>query len=121
MCREPSAQASSEDAMAAPNAITVADGIAAQLSGLLNELVNRYPISKVTGVNLADAPASGRAVRLYIFQCDSDDLTLVSSFRRWWVTDTEGFRWVEKWPLTKQLIQSAEFGVDFPYVRFATD
>src|SRR5436853_3912253 len=107
--------------MAEADAIATADGIAVQLGGLFRELAGSEPVSRVAGVGLADADASGRAVRLYIFQCDSDDLTLVSTFRRWWVADADGFRWVEGWPLTKELVQSDRFEVEFPYVRFGTD
>jgi hypothetical protein len=107
--------------MAEANAAAVADGVASQLSGLFRELADRDPVSRVAGVRLADAAASGRAVRLYIFRCDSDDLSLVSTFRRWWVADADGFRLVADWPLTTEQVRSDWFGVEFPYVRFGTD
>jgi hypothetical protein len=98
-----------------------ADAIAEQLAGLYRELVTGEPDSRVAGVPLSGADASGRAARLYLFQCDSDDLVLVSTFRRWWEADARGFRWVERWPLTRELVASERFGVEFPYVRFATN
>jgi len=107
--------------MADADATKVADAIAAQLSGLFRELAEDEPFSRVAGVSLADTDASGRAVQLFIFQCDSDDLVLVSTFRRWGVADAGGFRWLEEWPLTRELVQSERFGVEFPYVRFGTD
>jgi len=97
-----------------------ADVIAEQLAGLYRELAEREPYSRVAGVSLSDAEASGRAIRLYLFQCDSDDLVLVSTFRRWWEADAAGFRWVERWPLTRELVQGDQFGVEFPFVKFAT-
>jgi len=35
--------------------------------------------------------------------------------------DAGGFRWVEKWPLDRNLVQGDRLGVECPYVRFGTD
>jgi len=107
--------------MANDFAIILADGIAGRLSGLFRELQNGVPFSSVLGMNLVGAQASGRVRQLFIFQCDSNDLELVSIFRRWWVVDADGFRWVEKWPLSQELAQSEKFGVEYPFIKFSTD
>lgn len=107
--------------MANDFAIILADGIAGRLSGLFHELQDGVLFSRVLGMSLVRAQASGRVRQLFIFQCDSDDLELVSIFRRWWVVDADGFRWVEKWPLSQELAQSEKLGVEYPFVKFSTD
>jgi hypothetical protein len=59
------------------------DRVAEQLAGLYAELAAGERFSRAAAVPLARADACGRAIRLYLFQCDSDDLVLVSTFRRW--------------------------------------
>jgi hypothetical protein len=99
----------------------VCGAIAQQLAGLYRELVDRQPFSEVARVELSAAGASGRAVRLLICQCDSDDLQLLSILRRWWVVDAEGFHGEVKWPLSKALVQQEGWEAESPFIKFATN
>ncbi len=107
--------------MTEADANVAADAVAHQLSGLFRELADGCPHSDVVAVSLVDAPASGRAERLYVFQCDSEDLQLVGTIRRSWETDAFGFRSFDRRSLTSEMVQSERWGVEMPYVRFATD
>src|SRR5262249_8761483 len=105
----------------ATGAALVWDAIAQQLASLYRELVDRQPFSEVARVELSAAGASGRASRLLICQCDTDDLELLRFFRRWWVVDAAGLHADTKWPLNKALVQQEGWEADFPFIKFATD
>jgi len=95
--------------------------MAQQLAGLYLELPERQPFSTVAQIELSAAGASGRATRLLICQCDTDDLELLSFFRRWWVVDAAGFHADAKWPLSQTLVRHEGWEAEFPFVKFATD
>src|SRR5437870_859198 len=95
--------------------------IARQLAGLYQELVGRQSFSKVAGVGLSNAEASGRAERLLICQCDGEDLELRSTFSHFWIVDEAGFNPGRKWPLTTEIVNQEDWETRFPFIKFATD
>jgi len=97
----------------------VADAVAAYLAGVFHELATGKRRSELLQLCLARAAASGRAKRLVIAQCDSDDCQLCSPIRCWWVVDSAGIR-TESHPLGCGILAD-DFMIESPVLRFATD
>lgn len=95
--------------------------IAHQLGYLYDELATRREFSIVAGIRIADAEAFGRAARMYLLECDSNDLVLTSMFRRWWQVDERGFSRLEEWPISRERAASQSFTIESPYIKFATN
>lgn len=100
-----------------------AEPIARYLAGLFQELATGQLRSIVVGMDLSSAPASGRAKRLVLIQCDTDGLDLLSSFRYWWLADVQGFRAgsPDEWPYPGVFGAEEGFEIESPRIRFATD
>lgn len=100
-----------------------AEQIARYLVGLFQELATGQPRSIVVGMDLSAAPASGRAKRLLLIQCDTDGLDLLSSFRRWWLADHQGFRVGShaEWPYPGVFGADEGYEIESSRIRFATD
>ena len=95
--------------------------IAQQLGGIYHELVYKKPFSEIARVPLAQAPASGRALRLVIWQCDAEVLSLPGISRRWWVANASGLHPDGEWPLSDELLNSERGASENPSIKFATD
>jgi hypothetical protein len=95
--------------------------IAQQLGGIYHELVDKKPFSEIARVPLAQASASGRALRLVIWQCDAEVLFLAGVSRRWWVADASGLHPDGEWPLSDELLNSERGASENPRIKFATD
>lgn len=95
--------------------------LAEQFAGLFHELTSRQPFSDVVDVDLTGAGAWGRAERLLICQCDCDDLSLLSYFRRWWLVYSEGLHADVEWPLNQRIVEKDGWEAEFPFLKFATD
>lgn len=96
-----------------------AQRIAEQLSEIYCELVERRPFSDVAQVPLTEAGSSGQALRLFILQCDTNDLTMRSVMRQWWVVDGAGLHAGGEWPLSSEMISTPSSLRQNPYVKFA--
>jgi len=95
--------------------------IAQQLAGIYRELVERRPFSDIARVPLDEAPASGRALRLVVSQCDSEYLFLAGAMRQWWVIDNSGWHTNDEWPITTEQVRTEDGQSHHPIIRFATD
>jgi hypothetical protein len=95
--------------------------LALQLAGIYQELVERRPFSDIARVPLGEATARGRALRLVVFQCDSEYLFLAGNIRRWWVIDNRGWHPDGEWPVTTEQLRADDGQSHLPIVKFATD
>ena len=105
------------------------EAIARYLASLYDDLVNRHSYSVTVNHNTEDAPAWGCARRLLIVECDSDDLSLVSTYRASWVVDDSGFREEEDlwWDCPPSTIYKgfreppADHPIKNPFVKYSSD
>ena len=76
--------------------------------------------TRLLGLDLASAPSDCLPTQLIVLQSDSDDLTLTSVVRDWWIVSRSDITHRPDWPLPK-----GEFGCEFhlasPCLRFATN
>ena len=104
-----------------PSPPIVPDGIVDQLSGIYRELVEQRPFSDIARVSLMNAGASGRALELHIWQCESDDLALPSISRRQWTVDAAGTHPDRDWGATDELMNSPDWWCERPSIKFSID
>jgi hypothetical protein len=102
-----------------PEARAAAEATARRLAEVFIELRDGISPSRVIGADLSGAACFRRAVRLMVFLCDTDSLTLWSSFSLWWMIDGNGFRQVTDWGLIRPFIGAAELSIESPYIKFA--
>ena len=96
-----------------------AEATARRLGGVYAELRDGVSPSRIVGADLSVAACFRRARRLMVFLCDTDSLTLWSSFSHWWLIDNSGFRQVTDWAGIHPFIGATELSVQSPYIKFA--
>ena len=72
------------------------------------------------GFDFKTAPMESKPERIAILRCDSDDLTLVSIMRKWWVIENNGVRTADKWVLPKGEFDHT-FQLRCPTLKYSTD
>jgi hypothetical protein len=69
--------------------------------------------------DLSGAAYFRRSFRLMVFLCDTDSLTLWSSFALLYLIDGAGLQQVPDWGLVRPFIGAAELSIESPYIKFA--
>ena len=76
--------------------------------------------SSLLGFDLRTAPEACRPKRFIILRCNSDDLTLVSDMRDWWVVNSAGILHRPEWPFPTGTYDGSFF-LKSPKIKFSTD
>ena len=72
------------------------------------------------GFDFRTAPKDSNPERFAILRCDSDDLTLVSAMRKWWVFENNRVCTADKWVLPHEN-HGGEFYLRCPTLKYSTD